>query len=304
MKAGSHFYRWGRRSVAPLALAAAVALAAPLRPARADFIQTMASGVYQSTDGRTKVVVSTRPNAQGLFVMIGPAVTPQEFNIETFPAEGSKHVFIKFDGEAQPPVYSEAIINKKSYKISGNVTIGIGPHTIVSIDNNNPYLTVSTEATSQLEQPAVIGFSGLNEVVREKGNPAMLLAANQLDPDVARVIRPYIVEGDELLLNGKPVTTPTIGTFIKPENECLNPGFFVLSAAQTQKIRSTKSQDQRLKLIETFLLENKKSDPLRDYLVLKADKKSAILLNIREKNIRQLYALSKSQKLCVIADVL
>jgi hypothetical protein len=303
VKAGLAFYRWRHRAAAALTLAAAVALA-PLQAAHGDFIQTMASGVYQSDDGRTKVIVSTEEKVRGLFVMIGPAVAPQEFNIETFPVDGSKHVFIKFDDEAQPPVYSEAIINKKSYKISGNVTIGIGPHTIVGIDNNNPYLTVSTEATSQLEQPAVIGFSGLNEVVREKGNPAMLLAANQLDPEVARIIRPYIVEGDELTLNGKSVTTPTIGTFVKPENECLNPGFFVLSAAQTQKIRSTKAQDQRLKLIETFLLENKKSDPLHDYLVLKADKKSAILLNIREKNIRQLYALSKSQKLCVIADVM
>lgn len=286
------------------AVASAMAMVAgAVVDAKADFIQTMASGVYQSTDGRTKVIVSSKPGAQGLFVMIGPAVAPQEFNIEAFPAEGSKHVFIRFDDEAQPPVYSEVVINKRSYKITGNLTLGIGPHTIVSIDNNNPYLTVSTEATSQLEQAAVIGFSGLNEVVREKGNLAMLLAANQLDPEVARVIRPYMIENDELLLNGKPVSTPTIGTFVKPENDCLNPGYVVLSAEQTQKIRATKAQDARLKMIEGFLKDNKRSDPLKDYLVLKADKKSAILLNVKEKNIRQLYPLNKEGKICVIADI-
>jgi hypothetical protein len=283
-------------------LSGATALARPTL-AVADFIQTMASGVYQSTDGNTKVIVSTRANARGLFIVDGPAVPPQEFNVETMPADGSHHVFVKFDDNAQPPVYSEVVINKKSYKIAGNLTLGLGSHTIVSIDNNNPYLTVSTEPSSQGSQPAVLGFSGLNEVIREKGSVTLLLAANQLDSEVARVIRPYIVGDEELTLNGKSITTATVGTFVKPDNECLNPGFLILSAAQTEQIRATKTQDERLKKIEGFLLENRKSDPLRDYLVLKADKKAAILLNVKEKNIRQLYPLSAKRKLCVIADL-
>jgi len=77
----------------------------------------------------------------------------------------------------------------------------------------------------------------------------------------------------------------------------------VLSAAQTEQIKSTKAQEQRLKMIEAFLKENKRSDPLKDYLVLKADKKSAILLNVKEKNIRQLYPLSAKRKLCVISNI-
>jgi len=306
VKAGSHFYRWGRRSVAPLALAAAVALAAPLRPAHADFIQTMASGVYQSTDGRTKVVVSTRPNAQGLFVMIGPAVTPQEFNIETFPAEGSKHVFIKFDGEAQPPVYSEAIINKKSYKISGNVTIGIGPHTIVSIDNNNPYLTVSTEGSHSGEPASILGSSGLNEIVKGTGPIATILAANQLNPEVAKVILPYTVENNELRLNGKPVTTPVIGTFVRPENECLKPTSVVLFSTDLAKITSAKGEDERIQLLDKFMTEAKKSNPLRDHLVLKADLKSVILLDIRDKNVHEMHEVqlkSARQRICVISNI-
>lgn len=271
--------------------------------AQADFIQTMASGVYQSTDGQTKVLLSTRPNARGLFVLEGPAVPPQEFSIENMPTDGTQHVFIKFDDNAQPPMYSEVIINKKSYKISGNLTLSVGSHTIVSIDNNNPYLTVSTEPSGPGASLAVLGFSGLNEVIREKGNVAMLLAANQLDTEVARIIKPYIVADGELTMNGKPVTTPTIGTFVKPDNDCLNPGFIVLSAAQTTQIRATKSQEDRLRMIESFIKQNNRTDPLGGYLVLKADKKSAILLNVKEKNIRQLYPLSVERKICIIADL-
>ncbi len=296
-------FRRGSIRALQLVVGGALVVSCSAQFARADFIQTMASGVYQSTDGQTKVLVSSKPNAQGIFILEGPAIPPQEFNIESMPADGSRHVFVKFDGNAQPPVYSEVVINRKSYKITGNLTLGIGAHTIVSIDNNNPYLTVSTEPSGPGAAPAVLGFSGLNEVIREKGNVAMLLAANQLDPEVARVIRPYIVGDGELTLNGKPVSTATIGTFVKPDNDCLNPSFVVLSATQTAQIRATKTQEERLKKIEGFLKENKKSDPLGGYLVLKADKKAAILLNVKEKNIRQLYPLSVERKICVIADL-
>ena len=291
------------RLIVSLFASAACALVAPSWAAHAQFIQTMASGVYHSADGKTKVFISTRDNARGLFILEGPPIPPQEFNVETAPAEGTKHVFIRFDENAQPPVYSEVVINKKSYKISGNLTLGVGARTIVSIDNNNPYLTVSIEPAGQGGEPAVLGFSGLNEVIREKGNVAMLLAANQLDTEVARVIRPYIVGDGELTLNGKAVSTATVGTFVKPDNDCLNPGAIVLSAAQTEQIRSLKTQPERLKKIEGFVLENKRSDPLRDFLVLKADKKAAILLNVKQKNIFQLYPLSVDKKLCVIGAI-
>jgi hypothetical protein len=287
-------------------LASAVTVLARTPMACADFILTRASGVYQHTNGATKVILGTKSNAQGLFIVDGPAVSPQEFNLETMSAQGAHHVFIKFDAQAQPPTYSEIIINDKIYKISGNLTLGIGQKTIVSVDNNNPYLTVVTEGSTPGEAPSLLGFSGINEIVKGTGSIAAILAANQLNPEVAKVIRPYLVENDELMLNGKPVTTPLVGTFIKPESECLKPNSVILLSSEVTKIQETKTEDEPLKLLDQFIKESKKGSRLQEYLVLRTDPKSVILLDIKEKNVREMHAMvpkATKQRICVISDI-
>jgi hypothetical protein len=273
--------------------------------AQADFILTRASGVYQHSSGTSKVIVGSKNDAQGIFVMAGSPIAPQEFNIETTPAEGMKHIFIRFDGQAQPPTYSELVINEKVYKVSGNLTINIGK-TFIGIDNNNPYLTVVTEGATTAEPPAIVGFSGLNEIVKGSGAVATILAANQLNPEVAKVILPYTVENNELLLNGRPVTTPMVGTFVRPESECLKPGSVVLYNTDLNKVTAAKSEEERIKLLEKLMADAKRSNPLHQHLVLKADPKSIILLDIREKNIHEMHEVklkSARQRICVISEI-
>lgn len=280
-------------------------LACSAPSANADFILTRASGVYQHSNGTSKVILGSKNDAQGIFVMVGAPIAPQEFNLETTPPEGMKHIFIRFDGQAQPPTYSEIVINDKVYKVSGNLTLNLGK-TFVSIDNNNPYLTIVTEGSHSGEAASILGFSGLNEIVKGAGPIATILAANQLNPEVAKVILPYTVENNELRLNGKPVTTPVIGTFVRPENECLKPTSVVLFSTDLTKITSAKGEDERIQLLDKFLTEAKKSNPLRDHLVLKADLKSVILLDIRDKNIHEMHEVqlkSARQRICVISNI-
>jgi hypothetical protein len=284
-------------------VAALLASSAP--SAYADFILTRASGVYQHSNGTSKVIIGSKNDAQGIFVMVGAPIAPQEFNLETTPPEGMKHIFIRFDGQAQPPTYSEIVINDKVYKVSGNLTLNLGK-TYVSIDNNNPYLTIVTEGSHSGEPASILGFSGLNEIVKGTGPIATILAANQLNPEVAKVILPYTVENNELRLNGKPVTTPVIGTFVRPENECLKPTSVVLFSTDLAKITSAKGEDERIQLLDKFMTEAKKSNPLRDHLVLKADPKSVILLDIRDKNIHEMHEVqlkSARQRICVISNI-
>lgn len=275
------------------------------RDSAAEFILTRASGVYQHSNGSTKVILGTKNDAQGIFIMVGPAIAPQEFNLETTPPENVKHIFVRFDGQAQPPTYSEIVINDKVYKISGSLTVNVGK-TFVGIDNNNPYLTVVTEGATNGEPASIIGFSGLNEIVKGSGAVATILAANQLNPEVAKVILPYTVENNVLLLNGKPVTTPVIGTFVRPENECLKPSSVVLYGTDLSKITAAKSEEERIKLLDKFMTDAKKSNPLQQHLVLKADPKSVILLDVSEKNIHEMHEVklkSARQRICVISDI-
>jgi len=287
-------------------LLAATILVCGTRELSAEFILTRASGVYQNSNGTTKVILGTKNDAQGIFIMVGPAIAPQEFNLETTTPENMKHVFVRFDGQAQPPTYSEIVINDKVYKISGNLTINLGK-TFVGIDNNNPYLTIVTEGATNGEPSSIIGFSGLNEIVKGSGAVATILAANQLNPEVAKVILPYTLDNNELLLNGKPVTTPMIGTFVRPESECLKPSSVVLYGTDLNRITSAKGEEERIKLLDKFMSDAKKSNPLRQHLVLRADPKSVILLDVAEKNIHEMHEVklkSARQRICVISDIL
>ena len=289
-----------RRAIMALAL-----IACGARESAAEFILTRASGVYQHSNGSAKVILGTKNDAQGIFVMIGSPIPPQEFNLETTPGENVKHIFVRFDGQAQPPTYSEIVINDKVYKISGNLTVNLGK-TFVGIDNNNPYLTVVTEGATNGEPASIIGFSGLNEIVKGAGPVATILAANQLNPEVAKVILPYSVENNQLLLNGKPVTTPMIGTFVRPESECLKPSSVVLYGSDLNKITSAKGEEERIKLLDKFMTDAKRSNPLHQHLVLKADPRSVILLDISDKNIHEMHEVklkSARQRICVISDI-
>jgi hypothetical protein len=275
------------------------------RGSAAEFILTRASGVYQHSNGSTKVILGSKNDAQGIFIMAGPSIAPQEFNLEATLPENVKHIFVRFDGQAQPPTYSEIVINDKVYKISGNLTVHVGK-TVVGIDNNNPYLTIVTEGAASGDSASIIGFSGLNEIVKGSGAVATILAANQLNPEISKIILPYAVDNNQLLLNGKPVTTPMIGTFVRPESECLKPSSVVLYATDLNKITSAKGEEERIKLLEKFMSDAKKSTPLQQHLVLRADQKSVILLDVREKDIHEMHEVtltSAHQRICVISAI-
>jgi len=267
----------------------------------------MASGVYQDTSGQVKVVVGSKSGGRGLFVVAGPAIPPQEFNLETTPREGFKHVFIKFDENAQPPTYSELWVNNRSYRVTGNLTLSVGGLATVNIDNNNPYLSVVTEGSAATGgKPSIVGFSGLNEVVRGSGSTAVILAANQLNSDVAAVIRPYVIDADGLLLNGRPISTPTVGTFIKPDNVCLNPSVIVLNSEQLAQVQGAPTEDGRVHVLEKIIANNKKSSPLKGQLVLRTDANSVLLLDVQEKNVREMRLVKGAKgrrKLCLVADI-
>lgn len=273
---------------------------------KADFLQTMATGVYQNVTGHVKVVVSSQPGAAGLFVMVGPPINPQEFNLEATPPTGYTHVFIRFSEDLTPPGYSSVEVKGKSYKISGNLTLNLSGLATINIDNNNPYLTVVTEGVAAHGKPDILGFSGITEVIRGSGNTAAILAANQLDVEVAQVIRPYEVKGDELLLNGKKIVAPAVGTFIRPDSECLKPTSVILTNVQVMQVQSAKSEDQRLKILSAALKESQRSSPLKGHLVLKSEKNSVILLSVTDKNIKEMHPIksaSLKKPVCVISDI-
>ncbi len=277
---------------------------APVHSSQADWIQTMDSGVYQESSGRVKVILAAKQDTKGIFILSGPPVPVQLFNVEQTRLENTNHLFIRFDDTAQPPVYSEIVVNERTYKISGNLTINLDAHTSIGIDNNNPYLTIVSDHDGSKQ--SLLGFSGLNEVVRWSGTAATILAANQLNPEVSKVIRPYTLKGNDIVVGDQPIGSARLGVFIRPENECLKPDTTVLNQTQLTAIRQTKTEVERAKLLEGFLKETKKSSPLKGYLVLKAETNQAILLGIADQNLASVSPISSGQanrKVCVLAPL-
>jgi len=295
-----------RATLATATLAILMPLAAP-RECRAEFIQTMSSGVYQSTDGRTKVVLGNNEGAQGIFVLqLKEGVSPQEFNIEKTPVQDTSHIFIKFD-PSQENGYSEAIIGQRSYTIAGNATLLLGDgSTEVNIDNTNPYLTV-TQRDSGKAQESVLGFYGMTPVVQGSGNLATILTANQLNTDIAHVIKPYIIKPDGVFLNDKQIEAPNLGIFVKRDHECLRSSTAILTLGQLKQIQAAKGEALQAKLIDQFLHDNSKSSPTKGHLVLRADPASpVVMLSIADKNVVDLRAIKNSfsaRKICVLSPV-
>lgn len=295
-----------RAALLSTALAILMPITSP-RECRADFIQTMSSGVYQSTDGRTKVVLGNNDGAQGIFVLqLKEGVSPQEFNIEKTPAQDAAHIFIKFD-PSQENGYSEAVIGEHSYTIAGNVTFLLGDGTTaVNIDNTNPYLTVTQRDAGKTGE-SVLGFYGMTPVVQGSGNLATILTANQLNPEIAHIIKPYVIKPDGVFLNDKPVDAKNLGIFVKRDHECLRSSTALITLAQLKQIQNAHGEAVQGKLIDQFLRDNSKSSPTKGHLVLRADPASpVVMLNIADKNVVDLRAIKNSfsaRKICVLSPV-
>ena len=278
--------------------------------ARAEFILTASSGVYQTDDGRTKVILSHKDGHQGIFVVhFKEGVAPQEFNPEAIPTTGVTHVFIRFNPNLEHQ-YSEIVIGPHSYKVNGNLNIWLTQNGSVSVnvDNMNPYLTV-TQRDSNGRGDAIIGFYGLAEVVRGKGSLAAILAANQLSPDIAKILKPYLASPDGLQLNGKNVQTPAIGLFVSREHECSKDaaGVSILTLAQLKAIQQAKSEAQQAQSLDRFLKENQNKPPTKGHMVLRAEPNGPmILLDIATKNIFDMRAIKNNfskNKICVVSPV-
>jgi hypothetical protein len=290
-----------------LALLLVVVALIPLRLGEAQFIQTTSSGVYQTPDGKVKVVLGSNDGAQGIFVSyFQQGIPPQEFNAEKLPTEGASHAFIRFDPSAEYG-FSELVIGEKIYKAVGNFNLAIGDEGLVkvNVDNTNPYLSI-TYRSSEKPGDSLIGFYGLTEVVKGSGNLVAIVTANQLNKDMAKIIKPYTVKENSLWLDDKKVETPAIGLFVKRDHVCLKDSTSLLTLAQLKKIQAAKQEVQQAQLLEGFLKENKTAKPTHNKLVLRADPDSPMILLDMSQNVYDLRQIKNSfsrNLVCVLSPL-
>jgi hypothetical protein len=283
-----------------------VLLASLISPACA-FIQTGSHGVYQTADGKLKIIVSGNPDALGLFIVYYESGIPlQEFNPEKLPSKGAIHMFLRFNPAAEHP-FHEIQMGEKVYKIGGNFSImaGADGNVHIDVDNLSSYATIRYQERSE-EQ--IIGFYGLTEVIKGQGDISAVVAANQLDSNTKKLIRPYVARDGQLWFSGNQsrAVDNNVGVYIKRDNPCLKADVVTMTTDQLQKVRNGKDEFERGKLLSQYLQNNNKASPTRGTIIIKADKREAFLLDITTKDIlhlKPIAGLSSKQKICILKPV-
>jgi hypothetical protein len=171
----------------------------------------------------------------------------------------------------------------------------------------NPYLTVTTRSQNG-KNDSLVGFYGMTEVVKGVGNLATILTANQLSPEIAKLLIPYIVTKQELTLNNKEVKNKTVGLFVHQNHPCDGENNnAILKLEQLQAIQKAKTEVLQAQLLERFLRDNKAKPPMLGHLILRAEPTGPmILLNIASKNISDVRVIKNTlshRTICVVSPI-
>jgi hypothetical protein len=287
----------------------------------ARFLKLRSTGLYTYSDpsGSVTVVVSQRrgldgqESPQGILVLAGPPISPQEFNLEQASLKDYAHAFFRFSTDATgQEAFSELFLGNSApkFKIAGDVTVNVGGRVSVGIANRS-YLTISTTGSGG----GFLAFVGTQIIIEGDNSLAAILAANQLDSASAKLIRPYRVEQGQpnLLLEVgtelKPVTNRTIGVDLSDrlkQTRCLKPQAVVINNRQLKEMRQAKSDAEKVALFDRFSKETKKAPLTRNLIFLRVTPTSAIALDPIAQSVRELREIptsSSQRRICLLDDL-
>jgi hypothetical protein len=332
-------------------LALATILGAP-KESFSEFIQTSA-GVLQSSDRRAKIIVSYR--VPGIFILLGSPIDLQVFdpakielqpskvapvNLPTgnpgssesgsaphapqtsapqVPAATSTHLFVEYSPELDR--YTALHIGQRSFRIRGGFSLhsdAEGQRLRITVDNNNPYLSVVYEpvensAAAQPAEPSlaprdnsptILGFRGIQTVVNKSGlRYVALLEANQFN-QFKGLIEPYVLADGAITLKGSQYQGNSIGVELEPQkNICLAKGSSLIYQSQLSGIKGSANRETALKELENLLAAAKPQDPFKGVLLLRVNPTEILGLDYGKERVITVRPLPKAkQSVCLIEE--
>ncbi|RMG43621.1 MAG: hypothetical protein D6719_03535 [Candidatus Dadabacteria bacterium] len=263
--------------------------------------------MYQATDQKSRIIVSRR--VPGIFIASGSKFSIQLFNPQKLDLKSTSHIFVGYNPRARHYDYLQSGSNR--YHLNGSLVI-LFDNLRITIDNNNPYLSVVIDTHTAGEAPAIIGFHGLNEVIRSSGEEDVaLLEANQFK-EFREIIKPYLLKDGRLYLDNQSVEKgSSVGLTIEAvQSICTKrPGRTVtyIKNDDLQKIRKISGSDRRRYAISRLLSESKHFNPLADTLLLKSDKRQMILLDYKNSAVMLVKPLNPKKTdnpVCIVQKIL
>lgn len=272
----------------------------------AQFIQT-SPGVLQSTDGSAKIIVSYR--SPGVFILLSNPIPVQRFDPSLLTEEnasGAAHIFVRYDPTSDR--YSAVTTGTTDYRVRGGLTIIAQQKNRklrITIDNNNPYLSVVYESAGGTPEVHMVGFRGLQNIVKESGQDKVALVEANGFNQFKGMIAPYdLVEG-KLQLKGEAIPTSAIGLELEPEkNICLRTGTAFLAKHEVDELRRTKDKEESARLLEKLLKKSSPGDQLRGVLLLRVRGSEIIALDYINSRVKIFHPLSTvARPVCVFDEV-
>lgn len=276
-----------------------------VRPAHSQVVQT-SFGVFQAINKEFKLVVSYQ-EPLGLFIIVTRPIELQLFNLATVPADDTLHAFIRYSPEVDR--YVSLHIGAKELRIKGNFTMLLTKGTTrarLTVDNNNPYLSILIDTDSKDIPASLIGFRGIDPVANYTGSERVaLLEATQLDLPPG-IIEPYSLKTDGLWLKGQKVETPSIGIEMEPPKNlpCLKPGAVFIDQRDLNELRKLNPKESLPKLEALLSTRPAGEDPFRGMLLLRMKPSEIVGLNYISgvvKIIRPLHPFLKEQRAVICA---
>lgn len=312
-------------------LAALASLPAVMPPVYAEIVPTR-PGVYQSSDKTLKVVVSHR--TPGIFVLRGPEIELQLFDPAELSLPGGDenerspyvHAFIEYDPTSDR--YSRLHLGRQSLRINGGFTMllqdftegnddrsGGASETRLTVDNTNPYLSIvhessasaasdgRTEPLARAPQTDILGFRGLQAVVRKSGQRYVaLLEANQFN-HYKGLIEPYTLASNGLSFKGQPFSGSFVGVELEPaRNPCLDRSASVISRGAAEGLKHTADRNAALRSLEELLKQGSSHDPFKGALILRIEKDEIIALDYRRDKAMVVRPLTENAQVVCIAE--
>lgn len=233
--------------------------------AQAEILKT-GEGIYQSLDGRYKIIISY--SQPGIFFALGSPVDLQVFNPTQLKKDDTRSLFIRYDQQLKK--YSAIVIGKKEYKTNGGSLTVLLDGSRITIDNNNPYLSIVIDSQGGgKNENSILGFLGLEVVVNNRGSEAVaLLEANQFN-QYRGIIEPYTYQSGQLFLKGKAVEGPIGLNLETPKNVCLKKESVYVTDLDLRRMMSMTDRTQSLKLLARLLRKSKEKSMFDSSIILR-----------------------------------
>lgn len=262
--------------------------------ATAQFVRT-GDGVFQHTDELAKVIISSDDREPGVFVLVMPSdhkIRFQSFDPEKISAIQSAnadtspavlHAFFRYDKALKR--FTAVLIGATTYQIKGSLTLHMGGFRITIDNEEKAYLSlVYSDDVGETVEPDILGILNLAAIVNYSGNVAVALLEAHQFTRFSGLIAPYVIEGDVLKLEGKPVTTSIGLALERDQNICqrstrsFRKRPIYLYQEDLSAIQKLSSQRSRIAALSRLIEDAEEIPPFKieNVLVLRADKKHFI----------------------------